>query len=1337
MKRKKKENKLMFVVVLTLLVVGATFSAVYVKDFIGFAVSIASQAGYITQLVIEHQYDTNKWQGYYGYLFMESGATTSETKTANPAGIDKYTFVFDCLEPDATHELYASLVDPGELDWTTIVPARPEWVDNVFNVSPGVDDSATKTFTDKGNVTVGVTYVNNVNVTFTKKNGDPSSTVFMTGVLNVSGDVVFYTEKGDAQTGWNDDRVHYQIILPAPNTTIYYFFTDPNDDCPAGYGTGQVGDGFVSGYATDNSTGAFIEGVTVSIGSSSNLTDSNGFFNITAVIGYQYIVGVKAGYYTYASLINVTLYDSIWHNITMNPVPATAANGTIEGYVIDNRTNSTLAGVKVNVGGVNLTTDSNGFYNSSLAEGNHTLAALLSGYDTYVGYADIIRYTTTIYNFSMEPSIGTVEGFVTDNSSGAAISNVLVGIGNGSVYTNSSGGYSINIIKGEYYVIGTKSGYDNYANNLTVIASTTTLHNFEMSVKESVGDGDLYENGTVSGYVIDNSTSLALENVTVTIAGVSYATDSNGFYNISMIEGTHNIVAVKSGYDNYINNVSVITNNVTVHNITMSLAQETIGENGSLIGSVTNSVGSILEGATISIAGLLTSSNSTGDYDFDLRSGAYNLVATKSGYDNYISTVTIVAGNITTHDIVMNTSAAASTGLGPGLGSGSGAGSGAGQGAGTGVKTTATKKVEEYEDHAVSLDKIIKKLRMGSFLNIPITISNYRTGSMTVTLAVEGNVAPLVKLDKTTLNIDADSDGEFTLTLLGNVETGVYEGDLIMSGDVEKVIPIDVLVYDADKLPIEVLLVRLRLFDEKVYTGDVLRYKVDIQNLLSEEEYDVRLTYKIIREETGEETVIDTDDVRVHTSFSLIKNYPIPKDFDIGEYKLIVEADYFELKSTHTAIFKVVQPIYRYAVWGIIPLWMILVGVAALAIGVFVYMLYKKKKAEKQRYKMEVDVNELPKAGPRSAFAGNVAETTKKTYFDLDKFQIHTLIAGASGSGKTVAAQSLVEEALMKGVAVLVFDPSATWTGFLRKMSDKKMLALYPKFGLKPTDARPFNGNVHQITDGREILEFRKYMKPGEINVFVTTKLDTSRSELLVANAIKEVFHANLPEETQLKYLIIYDGIHTLLPKYGGSGKVFMQIERATREFRKWGVGVILLSQVLSDFPPQVLANINTEIQTRTRDENDLKRITEEYGGDIVKSLVKAGVGTGMVENAAYNKGKPYFVQFRPVLHSLDRLDEKELESYSKYNAIIDDLEWQLDSLKKEGVDIFDLELELKLAKDKVKSGNFNMVDIYLEGLKPRILAQWDKIGKKPTKMEIKLASEDDLDEEVEKAEKE
>jgi len=222
-----------------------------------------------------------------------------------------------------------------------------------------------------------------------------------------------------------------------------------------------------------------------------------------------------------------------------------------------------------------------------------------------------------------------------------------------------------------------------------------------------------------------------------------------------------------------------------------------------------------------------------------------------------------------------------------------------------------------------------------------------------------------------------------------------------------------------------------------------------------------------------------------------------------------------------------------------------------------------------------------------------------------------------------------------------------------------------------------------------------------------------------------------------LKLVIIFDEVHRLLPKFGGSGEGFIQIERAAREFRKWGVGLILISQVLTDFVGETKANINTEIQMRTRDQGDLDRIKNKYGGGMLQSLLKAATGTGMIENSAYNKGNPYFVSFRPLFHNHARLTDKELDSYNKYNDLIDDLEFQIDQMEEEGIDVFEMRLELKMALDKVKSGSFNMVDIYLEGLIPALKKEWTKLGKQPKKRQTKLVSKEELEAEMKKAKEE
>jgi len=89
----------------------------------------------------------------------------------------------------------------------------------------------------------------------------------------------------------------------------------------------------------------------------------------------------------------------------------------------------------------------------------------------------------------------------------------------------------------------------------------------------------------------------------------------------------------------------------------------------------------------------------------------------------------------------------------------------------------------------------------------------------------------------------------------------------------------------------------------------------------------------------------------------------------------------------------------------------------------------------------------------------------------MDQLTTHCIIAGSTGSGKSISAQVLVEEMLLKDIAVIVFDPTAQWSGMLRKLESPKMFAGYPLFGMRKGDARAFNGNVRAITNAREKID--------------------------------------------------------------------------------------------------------------------------------------------------------------------------------------------------------------------------------------------------------------------------
>jgi hypothetical protein len=158
-------------------------------------------------------------------------------------------------------------------------------------------------------------------------------------------------------------------------------------------------------------------------------------------------------------------------------------------------------------------------------------------------------------------------------------------------------------------------------------------------------------------------------------------------------------------------------------------------------------------------------------------------------------------------------------------------------------------------------------------------------------------------------------------------------------------------------------------------------------------------------------------------------------------------------------------------------------------------------------------------------------------------------------------------------------------------------------------------------------------------------------------------------------------------------------LERGAREFRKWGTGMLMISQVIDDFPEEVRANVGTQIQMRTEYEGDLDRIERKYGNNIAQGVTKADTGTGMVQNSSYNHGRPYFVDFRPLKHSPERLSDEKLEKFEKYNRRVDQIEDMISILEDQGEDVFEYRSQLKLVKKNIRKESFNLVDTYLNEL--------------------------------------
>jgi len=622
---------------------------------------------------------------------------------------------------------------------------------------------------------------------------------------------------------------------------------------------------------------------------------------------------------------------------------------------------------------------------------------------------------------------------------------------------------------------------------------------------------------------------------------------------------------------------------------------------------------------------------------------------------------------------------------------------------------------------------ISAELRPGEFSRVSFRILNYKNSTNNIKLSISGQVKDFISFDNNeyVLGPHEEQDVFVNIDVPQNASYGSYYGGIVVSdGEITSLIPVAIRVLESKE---KLLDLKIQPLDTSVPPGGTIRTQVDVFNLGGgTKASDIQFVLQLINPKTEQVMIQVEETFALSTTTSKLVRIVLPKDFPEGNYLLkgvafysgtinVSSLSYDELSkladvkfSTALANIKIEKQWYYRTIFGM-PAWLVLLTLFEITCIAIAYVWYYFAMQRKKRYKEMINFNKLPQPTEDALFVGKIAETGIRAFFDVRRLTTHTLIAGASGSGKTVAAQVIVEEALKKNIPVVSIDPTAQWTGFLRPNKVQEMLKMYPEFGMSVNDARAFPGNIYLVDNENFKFDVKKYMSEPGITVLAVNKLTPEQIDIFIANAMKEVFAANLEESQTPKLLIVIDEVHRLLSKFGGSGQGFVQVERGAREFRKWGVGLIMISQVISDFVGEIKANIGTEIQLRTKYEGDLERIKLKYGDEILKSIVKASVGTGMVQNSEWNLGRPYFVSFRPLLHSVVRLSDKELNLYAKYNTKIEQLSAQIDELEKANVDVFDIKLELKLAKDKIRKGAFDFVDIYIDSVVSKLDAAMKK----------------------------
>lgn len=662
-------------------------------------------------------------------------------------------------------------------------------------------------------------------------------------------------------------------------------------------------------------------------------------------------------------------------------------------------------------------------------------------------------------------------------------------------------------------------------------------------------------------------------------------------------------------------------------------------------------------------------------------------------------------------EVAQNTQDISGGGSNDGGGSSSTGSSGPSPGAGgAGLSELASQlNQSEEDDLAIGNSKISISVQPGQEKSTAISIQNPKSESVDIELESTENIRDMLSYEKQ-FNL---SSGEFrtvriSVNASNNTRLKEYSGFIqIKGGETDRSIPVNIDIVGSEN---RLLDVTLEPTVDNFRPGKTARLKLSFSNQGFSRAVDAETNVSIVDITDDEVVAKKTQTYAIQTTLDKVVSLKIPEDTDLGTYEARASVGYSNIPGNRSATavgqVEVQRPFWQRKTLGlgnIYWLGIIIVLIAAGSGGGYWYYRKKKLEAKRSRFEEQVDNDAIPSEAGRTAFVGELSEIGTRAFIDLNDLMTHCLTAGATGAGKSVAAQVIVEEALEQGVNVIVLDPTGQWSGYLDKNENDEFFAFYDDFGMKEGDARSYEGNIRAVDADQDTIDITDIMRPdgdeGSIHVFSMHKLENAELEEYLSDTIQQIFDYNPEEKDELKTLIVYDEAHRVLEKFGGTGRGVKMLERGAREFRKWGTGMLMISQVIDDFPEEVRANIGTQIQMRTEYEGDLDRIERKYGNNITQGVTKADTGTGMLQNSSYNHGRPYFVDFRPVKHSPERLSDEELDKFEKYNRRVDEIEDMISILEDQGEDIFEYQSQLKLVKKNIRKRSFNLVDTYLDEL--------------------------------------
>jgi hypothetical protein len=286
---------------------------------------------------------------------------------------------------------------------------------------------------------------------------------------------------------------------------------------------------------------------------------------------------------------------------------------------------------------------------------------------------------------------------------------------------------------------------------------------------------------------------------------------------------------------------------------------------------------------------------------------------------------------------------------------------------------------------------------------------------------------------------------------------------------------------------------------------------------------------------------------------------------------------------------------------------------------------------------------------------GNHTSTTP-FFFPIHKLN-HGYISGTTGSGKSYLARVMVENAILEGVNVVLFDTTRQWCGIVSPAKGK-ILRRFDKLKIDRRKATGFPARVYTpMGSGLEMPKDKGELFDG-CSIISMRGLDDKERGMIAKDVLQYAYDNHEDESETLKTLIVIEEAHSFLPENVSpeaknvATEVRNLIDRIAREMRKYGLNFLLITQSLSDFKREariVREMTNSKFFMRAMDRTEVSYVEDYVSTDASLELRRLKEGEALVFAPFVNTIKLYV---RPPFSHVGELSPKELqEAMRLYSA--------------------------------------------------------------------------------------